>query len=87
MSDGVDGVALGVSCSWRLVLLDGGLRSLAVLGGAVGSFGKLLIHTRRRHGSLQLLSRFMLLAPQRTRRAAAQVNLAQCRAPPNDSAG
>ena len=45
------------------MLLDGSLRSLAVLGGAVGSSDKLLFHSRRRHGFLQLISRFMLCAP------------------------
>ena len=75
------------SCSWRHVLLDGSLRSLAVLGGAVGSFCELNFHTRRRHGSLQLLSRFMLRAPMRAHRASAHVSLVQCRAPPNHGVG
>ena len=87
MSDGVAGVALSASFSWRPVLLDASLRSLAMLGGAVGRSCKLIFHTRRWHGSLELLSRFMLLAPLRTHRASAQVNLAQCRAPQNHGAG
>ena len=40
------------------MLLDASLRLLAMLGGAVGSFCKQLFRTRRRHGSLQLFSRF-----------------------------